>query len=647
MDPPLFLSKLFNRKAVLSLIFILVFLAGSFSLPINAVIGEEGEGDLVDIIPNYNLNKNPTNKFVETTNGKMVYMQVEPLATSVTFYFNVYSDVTHTANVSYTYSYSPNWITVFDYSIYELNSNEVICFILTDNERVGYSDERVLLLKFNTATNAITMYYINLYTIAWGYATYNSGYISEVIKISTNYYVVTNFCWIMNTAPHNNIEMVKYDGVSTLSSGAEYIEASGNASSISGFLNNAQDHYYFVTSCTADSRAKYFDATISTMGIVLLATEGAAGHYPVSLTKSNFIYGLGGGIITNGTISTMYFAYTYPYDYWVITGYINSIKFEQHRITFNNTISSANVLQQQDRVAYLGEEASDVIHNYPSFGWEMNQTSYIIHYINNLGEDYGGYQYAKGTILITDWYNMSGGGIGTTVDTDMRDNPEFGMNSPFYGMGYIGITPTSRYVFRYGGTIIVRIYLIEPVTVEWDMTITYAPLDSPLQTLTQYRFDIYVTGNDVGKSDCALTVYVDNVAYKTFVPEAGFIDFTYLTSIAGMHEFEFILVDMNFNEVIIEKRNYLFRNIEGGGVEEGLTIMNIEFIMSILPIGLIAGGCAALFFEVTKHWIGFIGGLTFGVLICCAAGMLPFYALIILVIIDLLLMVFARNNTGG
>lgn len=638
---PLFLDNLSNRKTVLSLSLVLVFLLSNLSTPIiNAV--NEGEGALVYEKYNYNINKNPTNKFVETTNGKMVWVQIKP---GITFYFSVYLDTTQTANVSYTYTFAAHTATIIDYSMIEGNANEIILIAGIMNI-AATSHYHVVVLKFNILNNLVTMYEHNI-ADNYGLGTYNiGGYISEIMLIGTKYYAVihSTFC---DAVYYNFITMINYDNVITISHGVNY--NCGNTQYIApvfGFLNEVQDHYYFITSYTSDSTARYFDAIISTLEIVLLATEGLAGHFLTDSTKTNFMYGLGGGIITNGSIITMYFAYTRTYNYFTGGYYINSIKFEQHRITFNTTIGPTTVLEQQDRTATLEADNSYVIHHFPSFGWEINQTSYIIHYINDLGENYGGYQYAKGIIWITDWYNMSGGGIGTTIDTDMRDNPEFGMNTPYY-TGYIGIKPISRYVVRYSGTSSVRIYLIEPLTVIWDMIMSYTPADSPLYTLTSYLFEFYITGNGAGRSDCILEVYVDGHIYDTLIPEGGHVDFIYLTSVRGIHTFNFILKDITLTEVINEEINYLFTNISGGGVEEGLITMNLEFIIGLIPTVLCLGGFGGIFFYVTNHWIGFLAGLTIGCLVAIVANILPIYALFIIVLVDLMIIMFMRGNTSG
>lgn len=431
------------------------------------------EGELVDTINSLFSNyHSPRNKFVEMDNGKMVYMQAKPNGLNPIFYFNVYSDIEQIANVSYTYTSS--WtVVILDYSIYQISSTEVFVFLFIGYTVTASPTMAAVGLKFNTSNNAVTKYEITIESLVTSPTSGWYGYVGEVINIGTSYYVVMHGHWlrISTGVNYSNIVMVQFNG-SNLSIGALYSPDVAYVAPIIGFLSEDLTRYYFVTTISDDGRATYYQVTISTKEIVLLATDGTAGHFPQSNTYSGFTYDLDGGIITNGTIITMYFAYSYASSEFYGTNYYNKARFEQHLITFNTTISAGTVLEQNCRNYGVVGIVSATIKTIQSFGIVSNQTSYSVYFVNYLGEDYGEYQWGRLDVTINDWYNMAGADISVYIDYDMRDNPEFTLGEPTVLQCLMGIEPTGRYVFVHyviWGTM--WIYLIEPLTVEWEMII--------------------------------------------------------------------------------------------------------------------------------------------------------------------------------
>jgi hypothetical protein len=363
---------------------------------------------------------------------------------------------------------------------------------------------------------------------------------------------------------------------------------------------------------------------------------------------------LGGDIIYNGTQIWVYFTWLHP----LIQDEV-SHRVIQHRIVFNETISSGALLGQNERTATINPTIDATGRTWID-GYMINKTHIRVFYPAELG----GIDYLYTDLLeLDDWWNYAGGTIDRISHLESSDYTKvtYPENFPDDEKDMV-----SR---DWGGSWIVRkdysddfddgwlYYGLEPVTVEYDLVMSYSPNDEPLIVDKSYSWMITLYANDVGIKK-TIAIYMDDIqAFVVQTGSNGQYTYTFLSGITGVREWN-IKVLSNVGNIVYEE-DFYYTWVRGDISDEPtsdiliprttsyLVAMLPTFIMIIMPtfaFGLVGSEVSG----TIGGSIGFLLGGILGVGISVMSGFLPSWMtyLLILAVVSACVLII-KGGFGG
>jgi hypothetical protein len=539
-------------------------------------------------------------------------------------------------------------------SIAEYNTNNVI---ITCGAGVSGSTILLYFIIYNISTFTQTPYY---------HSTAVSG-TSYVCKIGELFYY--NGIWFTGAYYYSYNGGGKYAiykftiATTTVSKVCDtaYTDAT-NKMEIMGFqdLNNLKMLYLVFAPSGSTPNYYKFDCSSDTLN--LLATNPFANEYPDFATYRNMQTYMGGGIYQSGTFYYLYHTWCFSLLSGGTTG-TREVKTVHWTGKFNNSITSGTLISQvrKEQIS-IDSSASYSTSSGISWGYlhvTVGASSQDIYaYYQDI---YGGKYISRDTCHITDLTAMNGSfdSIATLKGVDGVDftyksyDANIGKN-PMFGVSYQEVDNSNSYL-----------YIGESATtVNFTETFSYSPTDNPLLTAKTYTltWTIYKNGI-IDYSGDTYQFFYDGVSMKTGILDgSGRAIISIMINIAGLHSFQIKIYDTTTGTELFAGlvRNYtVVASVPPSGTippAPVLTAYYTNIFMFWLPVGIIvflplvgctmlgaryAGGAGAI--------TGMIFGGTTGIIGGTVVGIIPTYALYLLVILiaTAIVVLFVRGSSGG
>lgn len=655
-----------NRKSSLFLVlmFTILFLSGLYYIPVNAAFSYTN----TTLTSDYNFNND--DDFVTLPNGNLLIAIAK--YTTVNYVIHLYQVnsagtlIADTTVFTATSAYE-QWR---DLSVTLVSATLVYVCVAGGTRYTGVAGPfgSVVIIKYNPTSLAYskvsrTISGPNLTAVDF-YASCSKMYLYGgfyycIVNVAGTYgagaSASTYYTYLMKYTPDTTLIEYSVQNLNHAATPAfKYIAP------VNLFFDSSNGVFYYTTGNDYDGFILY-KTTLSTHADDVLATYAMPSDFPIPSTDTmsvdaGFKY-VGNGYVVNGTDIWLWFAQIKGY---VLTADgISTIayKFVETRFKFNTSITSATLLLQ-DRRALTGSLGNYLWTPWVN-GFSTSKSAFTLYVENRILS--GLYdttsQPKEITIALTgDWFNTPT--VSATV-VNMIGTLPYLSGATEYTFASSGDFINQYYIIQGTGTG-TRVYRgLTSVNQVWSYSLTWTPNDAPqLDTDTNYRFTFNIHVNGIDYSNCKVYLYIDDIAYTSSgsSPNNGIFEFTYTTSVAGDHDIEFIVKDLDGVTQIDVTYFFTFAPASpidgGGGTDTGTTETSVLFttglLYNILPMGVLLLAPSVLLFSVTKHWVGFIAGLTLGAFIAVIGNVIPIYGLFIVVVIDLLIIMFARGSaTGG
>lgn len=389
--------------------------------------------------------------------------------------------------------------------------------------------------------------------------------------------------------------------------------------------NSPELLYILTTDADDDQRPTYYimDLSGTSADTVKLATHPQTARIRAYLKNMQQYY-MGGGKYISGDFIYLYWTWIYPDLYYESYRKIIVI---QHRLVFNLTVDDDTLLFQNERtITIYPNLLTSPTYNCWAIGFLENKQDLIVYYPYIEDEEY---HIMKDELEVSDWLDTDDTAIYLIDYEETEDIPPQNAvidwiarepNSPFQ----VNCHYTGYEIWVYSGLVAWK--------EEWDISISYTPVDTPPFTDTSYRFTATSLLNDYPRKS-TLIGYFDNVQFfSSSTNSIGQYQFTIQTSVSGYHELQIKLYSNNIYRYN-ETWNYVFitRGEEYPETETLLPI-SVGLILNYLPIFLVYGSLIFGFSELNFGIIGFIVAIILGTVICALSGLIPQYVVYLMVL---------------
>ena len=223
---------------------------------------------------------------------------------------------------------------------------------------------------------------------------------------------------------------------------------------------------------------------------------------------------IAGGTYTNGTDEYLYFSWVGSYTSFFLT--LTHTYYINDRMKFNGSITTAHF---QTHMGYV-DDLTTIHANYVSstfiYGYEADKSTAVIYFPQDTSGAYG--EITKIVYSAYNWFESSYSWTKKTtnpaadnVPTQLAAYMDYPINYKFLSTWGLGFTD--------GGASIIVFYGLTAQLVDYDVTVSYLPYDSPsLSTGKTYVFTLTATSNTVGVAGFSFKFLVNGVqqspAYK-------------------------------------------------------------------------------------------------------------------------------------
>jgi len=591
---------------------------------------------LKDTISGLQNVKRPDNKICYHSSGKIIYAILQPSYPSGKSTINVYvysslgnklGELTITTATNYY---------ILDISIGKLDNDEILIYGI---ERFSTTALYLIAYRINIIGYTSSSRYYVLIDSGTDIANYsvNLGSI-YTYSVDNKLYVVGNASYMFSVTQYLKIFIGRFTpstNVITI-----YKLASGDITThpVYDFHNSTatyNQYIYVLTSTKSDNTAQFYVADMSALTVVFLCNYPAGENF-IDTRRINL---LNAGIYESGNIKYLYF--TWEYSYTSVS--VRNIRVCQSRSVYNNTITAGNLLASGRSEIIISPNLATSSESAWSIGISTIKENATIYYVNVVDN---AYHISKSDLNIVDWLDYAEFDQWVPEYTAIADN-ELDVTWGAQITNLVIYTPTGNIEIleNQGNT---EIYLITPLYIEYDITLSYTPSDNPLLTDTSYRFTITTYANTLPTA-LKIIGYGDNTQFLSGITESnGQKQFTMTTAIGGIHTITIKLYDLNNVLRKTESFDYLFKKVSVGTdiTQEDTLMIGINSMFGIIPALIILGLPALLFYQIKNDVIMVVVGLTIGSVIGVLGGVIPLYILFIVVLCDLLIMFYVRKGTG-
>ncbi len=516
-------------------------------------------------------------------------------------------------------------------------------------------DEITLAVTYKTASGSVT--YFALYRVNINSYTYSQvgsqieisagatgGFcvaISRAIRYEDNdYYIVriyttstTAYCYIhlfKHTITGNTLAKLWSKTTGETGAGASY----DNPPLYVIQNEQSENEVYFVTTDGDDHmKPTYYmldlDGTVS--DCIKLANHPQTDRIDSVITNPQQFY-CGGGLYTSGDYIYLYFTWLRPSLYYES---YRKIMVVQHRLVFNETIDDETLIAQNERFMQI----------YPNLLTSPTYNCWTIGFLQVKDEITVYYPYLDDTEYyimkevwgLDDWLDYTENNW--SLLDDEYETEEIPPQKSV--IDYIAKEEISQFQVncQYTGAQIWVYSGLAAMVQNWDITLTYSPIEVPLRTMTNYKFSLQTILNTY-PTKCTVMGYFDNVQIFSAQTNAiGQHSFYQLTSTTGYHV---IQIKIYYDNVYRYNESYEYVYISG--VEDipsaGVLLpITIGAVLSYFPIFVIYGTLIFGFSEVAG-FSGVILGIALATIICAIAGLIPIYAIYIMILAFVIAVVY-------
>jgi len=383
------------------------------------------------------------------------------------------------------------------------------------------------------------------------------------------------------------------------------------------FMDSSGNIYMLISFSDYPTQPNTYKYDFGTNTISIICSAGTS-IYPSDGENLRKIYFIDAGIYQSGTYLYLYFTYIYPSS--SIT--LKIICWIQQ---YNNSISSTNLIAQNPVIANIGTIIPSGLPFALGYGESYNYT-YVYYPYKDASNKY----LMKNKMYIEDFQNPASAEWKLSYSETSSDNVIYNNGNEYvfkssandiYQANY-DASNSKQYVYCGLGAL----------QINYDIGITYSPMDNPLKTGTSYAFTITCYENNIATKETIRIIW-DNVTIGTYETDAGGKkSFTRVEGVSGVHIMNVAIIKNN-NDVYDEEFQYTFTVSEEGGAGSSSQLYgSLSMLMMYLPVlatTLVMGSVGAKL----SGGFGFVIGSCLGILICCIAGLLPVYFIIFIGII--------------
>ncbi len=520
-----------GKKFLLVCMVTLFFLTSVYYAPVNALTYD------YYTLENYTSEEGGlSNRFAELSNGKLVYAQVENSDTHIGVYV-INSDNSQYGHIDINVGQIVYAVGVSYVSDTEILITYFYCYY-SSGAKLNY-----YVVLFNPITLAYETDFYNGLMFGAGSVEVNSPKIVRFSKFyyySSYYYQIMYFNWCdTSTTPDTQLSfiiIVKYalHGTPTCIKEEGFSELSGTTVKYTIDIEMCDDlldsgYLYFL--CGDEQRGYGFyiftlGASPTVDALAFYGTEADFPHAdgpPVTYnTKANFQHLNSGVLVSNSTVY-LYFAWTVSYGIAGPTYYENAFKFVQNRLLFNGSIAAANLLSQ-DRVASTASLSSNGLAAWLC-GYSYSNDEYIIYVEDSeaLYNDEGiyigtDYKASKITVNISDWFTTAD--VALTIEDDR--NFFLIIDDLATSVGDLSWDMMSRFGVVDNGVNAIWIFTnLDPMSIWFDVELTYTPTDDPLYTNKAYTYTATIYKNGVVANGIYFTITINDIFYNGYISGVG------------------------------------------------------------------------------------------------------------------------------
>jgi hypothetical protein len=599
----------------------------------------------------------PQQRLLYHSSGRIIVVRLSAVATTH-LYVMVYSDSGELLGSTDLYNeYGGYGALVGGFSVAEVSDTEIV--VIAGNSNCIIYFIRVNIITYSHTHTSVTFtasgacgierigmpieYNGALYTFIYDYG-YSSGTGFGMCKYVMSTSTLTKAEEV--TFSHNNYVMPPY-----------------------GYLDEANGKIYYLVTQYGTNTLLIYEYNIGTHTFTLICTSPASGGFPSSncfrYGYGNFITFYGGGIENYGTYYYLYFAWSYSDRTGAVYPSGSGVRFVSTYfwyMKFNNSISAGTLLSQARLTDYeLDSSSSTSASCGLGYGYlyHSNTTSTF-----DLYTYYQDISAGKHLSRVT-YHILDIEADPTEFDTEYIlqgvDNLDFKLIDTdcqmYYDMAY-GIAyhqKSDAYTYLVTGE--------EIPTQAYTEEFVYSPADDPLVTSKYYTFlwTIYKDGILATETE-TYRIYVDGMLQKTGTLVNGNGVAGVMINMAGVHTFQLQLFDYTTDVKLYTgtTHEFIVSSSSPPAQEPPSTPTLIGYYSDIfmlwLPMGIIvfmplvsvtmvgakyAGGSGAI--------VGMIFGGTVGIIGGTVVGIIPPYALYLLVILiaTAIVLLLVRGSSGG
>jgi len=597
---------------------------------------------LKDTITGIQNVKRTDTKICYHSSGKIIYAILRPTYPSSRSSINVYvysSSMNKLGEV--TVQSGVNDYIWLDISIVELDNDEILIYGV-EWYLSTYWYSKLITYRFNIIAYTFSAKYesIAIQSSGSSASTNLDGNLGSIYKYSgdNKFYVSGNSYYYKSATRYLSMFIGKFDSSTNTITISSTVMGNKYAHSIFDLHNSTVTYNQFVyilTSTMEDNTAQFYYMDMSGFTLNVLCNYPAGGNFP----DSRRINLLKAGIHEAGDIKYLYFTWEYSYT----SASVRLIRLCQSRSVYNITITSATLLASGRSEMIISPNLATSSESAWSIGISTvkeNATVYFVNVVDNA------YHISKYECNITDWLDYGVFNTWNYEFTAIADNElDITWGTQITNMVIYTSTGNMEVLENQGNT---ELYLITPLYIEYDITLTYTPSDNPLLTDKSYLFTFTTYANTLPTALKYISYY-DNTQFGAGITGSnGQKQFTFTTSVGGIHIITIKLYDLNNVLRRTESFDYLFKKVSVGTdiTQEDTFTIGINSMFGIIPALIILGIPALLFYQIKNDVIMVVVGLTIGSVIGVLGGVIPLYILFIVVLCDLLIMFYVRKGTG-
>jgi hypothetical protein len=378
------------------------------------------------------------------------------------------------------------------------------------------------------------------------------------------------------------------------------------------------DKLYFLTMVAESSTPVYYSADLDGLTLTYHAVAGSNGNF--NRDNRRHVHYLGGGIETSG-------ADKYLYHTWIYSNVSNTVR--------NVVLRQAVIQYDLGYILPVNITAQDVRTGIITPTWNAETTeAWSMGVLNDYDEfevwyaDYvGGANYISHQIYnVTDFFNM-----GVASFNLFSEEEETSLVFP-YNVAEVWISRKTNGVFQYNINSLTNpddAFVYGGLTAfsdSWDITLTYTPYESPLDTDSNYMFTVQTLNNGAGTQATLLKYFDGSLVNSAETSTYGVNRFNFGVGIGGTYNFTF---QIYYNGVFEYEEVFELQwvDTDSQDVSTGNVLpLTINALTTALPVGFIMLGCPVLFYEIMgENFIGVLIGFIIGLGIATAIGLIPFY----------------------